>query len=384
MRIRGDEFFELATPGEMSPDQQWAVDASACHRTLWFPNPSDDELNDPVDDDDRHFAAQSLLGYNVMKEQDVVSAVDFTFGKRRWIERVLPHSYPATLDPNTNPFGRPYLFAQSIPKCEAVTRHSAGAAGPFGDGGPLSRDGVKFYLNYRTLPYDLREDAEVPGASPGPLGPNGQDGNWRDRDGAALLAQPDEGHRLSSGWKNTRFVIKNEEDRSVMITLPQGLLTFFEANPDGTRDPVPSGYPFTNTCINLTYEWCLVPIDAIPRVAIANALNCVNNQTFDGYPRGTLLFKGYRIANHRGPFGDWLCNILYGFSFRPNYDFDDRGPVPGEPTAMGWNSWPRVKGIPPRLRYDLAMGAGMFGVGSLVYPLARMDALLRPDQEMPV
>lgn len=340
MIINDEEFFEdSVTP--RSPSYQWAADSSKVIRSLQAR---------VVDEQDRFRKAQALVGYNIMRSEDVGAVT------RRWIHRTLPASYPA-VETEVNPDSDNYLFCTSIPAGEPIDNTRDVDA----NDQPVAT--YRYRCEFNSLFYNLFVDNDVL-AQQGPLSAGTPPG---------AEAKPDEGDCLRRGWANTRFISKFVKRATRIVTLRNGILLFVEADAN-KRVPVPEGFPFTQFRNSIRYIWHNVPIDAVPEAAIASCSNCVNSVEFDGRQVDTLLFVDNDVIQHRGPLGDRLCDITYEFLWQPNVDHLG--------VQYGWVGVPRVR--ESEFIYQLVSADGdpatAADANKRPYKRADFTSLFRPPQ----
>jgi hypothetical protein len=331
-----------AGAGRKSPESQSAQDSARWTQTL-----KTRASANGTSDTGRFLATKALLGY-----AKVVGG-----GTSAYLSRATPAWYPAIVDPDTNPLGTPYAWATSISKVEPM-------------GQVLANDPVtvsptygalRFTVDYNVLPYNIFDDntaiqrcATVPnGYLPG--FPNGT---------------PHEGLILGYlGWNQSRYVARYIKSAPTTWTLPNGIMQFNTVFPNvapkasfpGIPDQflkfsgLPSGFPVTVYREYVRYVWMNVPYAAVPRNTIAQTVNCVNKQVFDGYLPGTLFYTSADYDPGYSPLGYRTMNVTHNFIYMPNTGYfviglSAAGP-PVQPLsvsyqagiAMGWNSFITVQ-----------------------------------------
>lgn len=332
MLINGFEFFEDSQEPP-SPSYQFAGDSARIIRSLVVRDSTEDR---------RKKAAKALCGYNRV----------VTVAGKTYITRTMPHGYPAIADGDVGTDGTPYLYVGGIPRCEAVGKPTG-----LDEENRANYTAQRFEVHYQRFPYDHKSDSAVNGTLPG--GP--------------LFLLPDEGDALRSGWRFTRFISRNIDPASRVITLKQAVLHYVETV-DTDRTAIPESMPFTQFRARVNYTWHLVPILALPRLAWKVCSNCVNDISFDGFSADTLLFSDAKVQQLSGPLGDRLCNVEYTFLWQPNVD--------SAGTEYGWKAIPRVKGGQFYYWEMTASGDPATKNNADQRPFKRADftSLFRPDQ----
>lgn len=281
------EFFEDSLEPK-SPTSSFATQNSRTIRSLQI------RYRDgrPCGEEERWQAAQDLLGYNT-------TAFTAGVGTNVYITRRLPHGYPTPVT-EVNPLGNEWHWATSIPSMTGI-------------GNPEGVDDLN-RAKYRALRASVHYEAKLYNLYP-------------DDDGRILATTgplegfPDEGDALRRGWENTRFIIRRRQDASTTIAIPGGLFHYVDAvNTQKRRAPVYNQFPYVLFRQVVEYHWLSVPYSAVPRVAIADCANAVNNDTFDGHQVDTLRFDTFTEDLEIGPLGDRLVNLKYRFMWIPNVD----------------------------------------------------------------
>lgn len=340
MLINGVEFFEDAD-SPRSPEQQYAVDNGRVTRTLQ----RRDASNIGVTEVDRFEAAFALIGGPRVQGG--------TLAGLRWITRTPPDLYPAPLSLATGGLG--YLWATSIPRTAPD-----GAVKGVDALGAARWACVRYTVQYSILPYLVREDADVI-ATTGPL--------------AGL---PDEGWAVAQGWLgHSRYVSRKWRQGGHTYTLPQGFM--LRTDVAAPNNVVKQAIPYHATEGTVRYTWHQVPLDGLPETAQARSQNCVNDATFDGRARGTLLLKDVEMEQYQNAFGVWLADVTYVMSYMPNFD-------PVTEQFQGWNSRLMYSSGDKSFRYVPTSSDGnapdtVFGASNnAAYPYRDFQALFRPDQ----
>lgn len=369
--MEGDD---LSSPGA-SPRVSLAADGGRAQRTITLSSAQD--------------YYQSLLdhlGYSCVAEKTN------GLGVRRYVMRVLPHSfrgfsdqlsapppeqisgqppgtfYTYTLPANANQYG--WFWCKSAPDTEGV--------GPYGQGGdqhipakgPLD-PAVAYYrtnklrLEYRMLDYGVLPDwdtAMVNGG--GPLQSTPAD------------PIPDEGTL-------NRYVTGVFRTAKKVINLRRGLMSFDPepgSDDNGKAQPLPEGFSFEEASGTLVLVWHEVPLDAIPWKAVVNCDNAVNVNPFwfGRFPPGTVRFDTWDRKELFSPVGLRMVDIQY--TFKVAWHVDLAG------TPRGWNSALRL--IPPGganagsvdYRGVRAYAADRTTPGNPPYRSMDLADLFRPDQ----
>lgn len=266
-----------------SPHESWATDASRTTRSLLFFGADNNTGPTYLE---RESIAQYWLGY---------ATVLTGTGGRRYVSRFTPHYLPSGT-------GSPYLFATSLMSGELIGRpfnptvHANTAPG---DKQARSRC-WRATFQYSVLPYDIREDSAVLATSGSPLYVSASD------------RYADEGDALKTGWSGTRYISKHIEQGGRVIPIRTGAFKYDAVfNAGGDHVPTMEPIPYNEAVNYVTYTWYGVPLAGYPAQAIAVQLNTVNNATFDGFAKGTLLVLGVKVVPHRDPFGNRTLDIQY-------------------------------------------------------------------------
>lgn len=274
-----------------SPVELWSSDSARAIRNFYVFNAT--QLR-------RLQAAKALLGFNKVKLDNDTGRV--------YLTRRLPASYPAVADADTNPKALPYMWARSISRSEPV-----GASTSMSPQGASEYPAYRMSCEFMALPFFVREDDQVL-AQEGPLAANA---------GTGARALPDEGDALRESILNTRYVSRFIEDGSLTLSIRQGMMKFVNPGVGKNGEPkdfvLPQGLLFNQLRATVRYIWHEVPQDAVPTQAIANAVNTVNGEEFDGFQAGTLLFKTLGQRLMQAPFGGQrLWEMTYVMSYVPN------------------------------------------------------------------
>lgn len=248
--------------------------------------------------DQRNQFLDAVVGYSYEK----------TIGGKRVLRRVLPLAYPY----------HPGLYCIGSSRGEgrsasgAVTPRGIAALGVISAVVPIFIEpalGQPDYLDsvlelvFSTLEYRPRPDSEVLSQDATPTG-------W--------TGLPDEGDALARGIK--RYITRTGVDAGTYRTLPLNMLYYKEF-----------GIPIQNASAtfyehaeDLTYEWFDIPEICLPRTAWAQCAGKVNDATFDGYPRGTLLYRGKTYKRETDALGREIYRIKYNFRWLPRFWRDEQ------------------------------------------------------------
>lgn len=127
------------------------------------------------------------------------------------------------------------------------------------------------------------------------------------------IGLPDEGDALSRGIK--RYITRTGVDAGTYRTLPLNML-YYKAFGLPIQNASATFYEHAE---DLTYEWFDVPEVCLPRTAWAVCAGCVNDVLFDGYPRGTLLYRGKTYKRETDALGREIYRIKYNFRWLPRF-----------------------------------------------------------------
>lgn len=295
MDINGVSFYEDAKD-RRTPIFRWATENASVQRSLFI-------RGQPLDQFQITNAALALLGCATV-ETDELGLGGAT---RRWIHRQIPAAHPAAPTPD-NPDALDYLYCASIPTGEPISK-------PLGvDADNLtSYEWYKFSTIFEALSHDVHED-EFMEAIEGPLKAVPATGG---------PARPDEGDRTRIAWSATRYVTRTIDPAARTISLRQGLVHYvvLEGFGDPAKpDAVNEGLGTSQARLVIRYTWHAVPVEGLPFPAIQNALQCVNNDDFDGWQKGTLYLADAKIRPYRSAFGQRLLDVQYHCVFLPNKD----------------------------------------------------------------
>lgn len=347
MNLNGKEFFENAGDRK-TPVFRWAPEASQVQRSLYVNNNDGSQLAQ----EDLISYAEALLGW-ARVQTDAQGPGGST---RRWIERGSPAVYP-TSSSTENPFATDWLYCRSVPAAEPC-------AAPIGlDAGRSTTEYLwyRFHTVWETLDWDVKADDDVL-AQEGPLAA-----------GADIFARPDEGDALSRGWSGTRWITKQIQPASQVVSMRQGFVRYALPVAGGVPgDPINEGWPMSVARIAVEYVWHHVPLDGVPFAGIQRCLNCINNAGFDNYPEWTMLLTDAKLRFYRSAFGQRVADVLYRFLYKPSRD-----PITG--TYYGHNAILRVKGGQRRYWPVSTDGYDPLVFNSIWEPVD-MSQLFRPDQ----
>lgn len=217
---------------------------------------------------------------------------------RKYVSRKLPHGYQGTYKSNFSDvsnqkdYGLPWLWATSIENIEGV-RHT----GTTSRGAPQN-ELAKVTLNYEALPYRLVSDTDMMTLN-----------EWL----SGFSGVPDESKSLA------RYVSKFVQPSAEYFALPFG--KFYWVLDDDSVPPVTgSQLGYIVPSMEIAYTWHQVPklqtvAAAPPSYAVPDAirktLGSVNNDTFDGYEKGTLLLTSVEVKPYRWIGGAHYSDITY-------------------------------------------------------------------------
>lgn len=196
----------------------------------------------------------------------------------KYISRTIPHAFPP----------KPHMYVQSIPKEQPVSLVGNGADDV------ADYDLCELTLVYVMPTFYVREDIDV-------VSVGGDD--WD--------TLPDEGWALEQGYEAvSRYVTRVQRFAGKTFVLNRGMLK------DEDSKVIVEGIPYPVTGGEVQYTWHQVPAAGLPTAAWLGYTNVVNDDTFDGYPAGTLLFDGNveARANPNPVTGQVLFDVTYRFS----------------------------------------------------------------------
>ncbi len=177
----------------------------------------------------------------------------------KYLSRTLPHPHPVKT------FMRVQDVVQVKPCC------IRGTTGTPQDGTGMAKyEFAELMLQYHFPDYHFKEDADVL--------------NLNDQDPFYLL--PDEGWALSQGIASSRYVKPQHKFASRELLLGRGMMQ------DTLGRLITESPAVREFCGEAWYTWYCVPEAAVPRQAWLEGSDCVNDDTFDIWPAGTLLFHG--------------------------------------------------------------------------------------------
>jgi hypothetical protein len=360
MFINGRFFVETTGVDRRGPEDQAARDDSGRTRHFWQPG----ACGEP----ERELGKQAFLGYARRARDESPTPPNF----RVWIDRALPHNCEVGNPgaPWNDVLFPPVLWASSVEECKPVSGHSSATnLGPGAlDGVPVSAKGLLWRVKYQRYPYFHREGADVVAAA-GPLiaDPVLYPG---------LPGRPDEGDALRRGfYLYSRFVTKDVVDDSKVYSMPAGFIRYDAAEGFAAGD-TPNGIPFRIFRQKITYHWLQVPYDCVPLVAIGRCTHRVNDDTFDGYTPGTLVFDRLSYRHYQGGSGNReYLDLSYHMTYQPSTDANADDSVL---TNRGHNAFPRAIG--GRFRFWPTSVDGSGDASAKVLLSASFPSLFRPDQ----
>lgn len=285
-------------------------------------------------------AKADFLGYAELRAVDV--------GK--YISRVTPHGFEGQL---LN--GKPWLWAQSISRVEALSPQGQRPAGDPDFNRALMQ------LVYTSRRHGVYEDhvAEMTGTATDPH--NG-----------GTVANPLAG--LPDEATLSRFVTKLYKPTARSVTVPQAILNWVPqgAEPAGK---ILEGLGKREPGLDLTYIHHLRP--EVPFTAIGTTMGKVNGGTFDGFPAQTLLCMEPEIEPKVSPLGTTVYDIHFHFRYLPKFDLGG--------TARGHNwflrAWEQVVAMVKTAFIDYRrVNTKADGSGTDVFGTANFKNLFRPDQ----
>lgn len=321
----------------------WGEGDEQVHFNFWTPNtggiemafaPDNSRITGPlqIDWDDVDVARKTFLGYATVEQDDVT----------RWVERHNPLPYFDSVTPAR--YGAdPWLFATSISRVEGL-----GPDGETSEGGPDYLM-ARAWTVFTPVTYGILTDAEMR-ALPSDLG-----------------GQPDESNlaRYVSGpyWG----------PYSRQVTLRRGMMKSILGGGTGeTVNTIAEGIARPEPGAEITYIHHLLPLEAVPFQAIANAMGKVNDAEFDGiFPAETLLVESPNLKHYISPAGLPVVDLQLRFKFLPRTDISG--------VSRGWN-WllTYVKGSST---YDYRKYTVDGEVaGSTSFETTDLKLLFRPDQ----
>lgn len=326
------------------PEETYGFDVTRAIRVIDLPNAS---LRS------RMQAVADFLGTSRMLTRAIGGA------PRNYIARTLPDAYPSgivTVDKlGEETASPPFLWANQITRTQNI-----GIAGQDEDGLP-QHTRTRAFLQYSTLPWECKEDADVLAQSKvQPFGEYAYESPLY----SPAIAAPDEGDALRRGIRFTRYITRVIEPSGRMVTLPNAFFKW-------TKPPVasvPLGVGINQLVAQVTYVWTQVPREAYPGTAIGQCSGALNADNFDVFIRGTLLFNTMRERQYSGPLGDRLTDLSFFFLWLPNF-------VAGVET--GHNSLLRVNG--GSVTYERISATGD-PADPGPYTFADFASLFRPEQ----
>lgn len=166
-------------------------------------------------------------------------------------------------------------------------------------------------LQFSSLPYTVLVDSQVLSEDP------------------KYLGQPDEGDALRRGIR--RYIQRQAFPAGKYITVPGYYLYYKQSG-----NPVPqSQAQFFQPAMDIRYDWYQIPENNLPIQAWNSIPGTLNDATFDGFPKGTLLCMQPTFKTETNAFGQQECTVTYTFRFLPNWDATP--PIPEAPSARGHN-----------------------------------------------
>jgi hypothetical protein len=339
--------FPVFEESPASPAENASFDGSRVSRSLWFPDATPAK---------RYAFQKALMGYaKVLPDNG-----------RRYLHRQIPYGNPAVSDGDLNPGGSEYLWCKSVPSGTPVP--SIPSADPAT--GVATYKGYRWSCEFRSCPYRVCADEDtLLLAQAGPLAA-----------GPGLNALPDEGDALRRGFVNTRYVSNPTEQATKINQIKQASLNYL--HDDNSPGPlVGHPMPLPQYMETILWRWFEVPEDAVPRKAIADCANNVNDATFAGYPAGTLILRSASRRPYNNPLGPGMMyDIEYKMEYLPNQEkrLTNVGGVLVH-RQLGWNS--DVVTIRPA---DGGNGFDFYRVGdddgNPPHAYKDFSSLFRPDQ----
>lgn len=215
-----------------------------------------------------------------------------------WVSRNVPQGYSALDFTGTN---TPFLYASSIESIQGVgkiTGYDAESTAQYST--------ARVTVGFETLSHRVFSDGDIfstAGQLAAALGLDStSDTNLGVFAQGGVVGGIDEASLV-------RYVTRFRQPTAEYITLPFGALKWCEPNPVLTP---PGSISKIVAAVELQYVWHQVP--NIP-LAAKQAIGTVNDQSFDGYPRGTLLLTSIDLKPYRWFFNSRVWDITYKFKF---------------------------------------------------------------------
>lgn len=267
---------------------------------------------------DYHDLAQGILGQSYVAVGPPITTIDasaagsnpnpfpwFTPGYK-YVGRYTPWSFPSFV----NRSYKRYLWACSAEiEGRGVPLDSNQIFGSGNDAESLYKN-ARLTVQFDTRLYDIMDDATF-------IGVTNKD--------------VDEGRLI-------RYVTKIYRPQGEFLVLEGNAYFYAGLTFDGGARPLTKGVNKTVVSYNISLTWHFIPEEGVPsiffnstapNIAIDRCLGRVNNDTFHGARKGTLLLMAAELKPQISAFGDRTYDITYMFKFLNPSQTEYFGNVPG-------------------------------------------------------
>jgi hypothetical protein len=287
-----------------------------------------------------------------LRQQSVIALLGYpaksSLSGGNFVARLTPHYSPEWLDAIGNPFlycSRVGVKGIGIPQTGRIT--TTAVDDEDAEEVPLYTL-ARLTATYKSLPYDILTDGQMlSGLEDEDDAIVSNPGGFVDGNG-----NPDESFIV-------RYVTRQVHPQGEFFTLPtNGAQSSGMKYVGLTPNIVTQGIGKLIVPYNISYTWHQVPEICVPSFAINPllttaaafdlAVGCVNLDTFDEYPPGTLLLMGGEFKQGRSPFGDRIYDVTYLMKYMDNPQgvptLANAGQLPTGPMGHQFIYHPRLGG----------------------------------------